>query len=423
MRLFLSCFIFLYSLVGNAQVFSDFFEEQTLRLDYIFAGNNQQQYVFLDEIVQLDGWYGRKVRLDKVPFQGNGQIKVFDSQSGQLIYALPFSSLFQEWLTLSESKIISKSFENSFLIPYPKKEVTVEVSFFDEHQVETVLLKHHLKPKSHSIRQSFDLKNEYLILQKAQVNQPIRIAFVAEGFQENEMDDFIKFAQLATEHLFEHEVFKKHKNAFEVIAVQTISKDSGVSIPSKTLWKDTALFSHFDTFDSERYLTTSRIKRMHQLLENTPYHHVIILANTAFYGGGGILNAFSIVSTKSEQFGPVVVHEFGHSFAGLADEYFYESDVFENKAVHQVEPWEKNITSLVNFQSKWQNLLIKDTPIPTDASLKDIIKVGVFEGLKGNGLYISSHYCRMKTNGVLDFCEVCSRAIDELILFNTTAEY
>ena len=182
---------------------------------------------------------------------------------------------------------------------------------------------------------------------------------------------------------------------------------------------NTELQSNFDTFYSARYLTTLHTKLLHTQLENIPYQHIIILANTDFYGGGGILNSYSLTTTKNKEFAPVVVHEFGHSFAGLADEYFYEDDVLENAATSGIEPWEKNLTSLVNFSSKWKNLVVNETPIPTPHNIHKQVNLGAFEGLPDNGLYIPTLNCRMKANHAKDFCLVCSTAIEEMILFYT----
>lgn len=419
MKNFLSVVLLFVCSMVQAQRFQDYFEDKTLRLDYIFAGDARNQHAFLSEMVKLDHWYGRISRLSETPIQGNGQIKVYDKQSGKLIYILPFGSLFQEWLTLEEANGNSKSFENSFLIPYPKKDIRVDVSFFDKERKEHVILSHVVRPDDILIRQSSGVSPDTEVVHKAKTARPIRIALVAEGFKAGEMDSFMDFARKTAENLFLHKVFKQYEDSFEIVAVKVPSIDSNVSVPSKKIWRNTAVGSHFDTFYSERYLTTSHVKLLHGLLENIPYQHIIILANTDVYGGGGILNSYSLTTTKNKEFAPVVVHEFGHSFAGLADEYFYAADVFENKAVLKVEPWEKNITSLVDFNSKWQKLVDPSAPVPTPVSLKEKVSIGVYEGLKGNGLFIPTLTCRMKINNTKDFCKVCSNAIEEMILFYT----
>ncbi|WP_164108886.1 MULTISPECIES: M64 family metallopeptidase [Sphingobacterium] len=421
-KLVLVCTISLSYISAKAQQFDDHFIEKTLRLDYIFAGNSTDQHVYLADLVQLNRWDGRKGNLSTTPIQGNGQIKVYDAATDKLIYVLPFSSLFQEWLTQEESNQTTKSFENSYLIPYPKAKAKVQVSFFDAQHKETILSTHHIDPTDILIKKASKNDTPYEVIHSASVANPIKIAIVAEGYQEAEMSEFMDYAHKTVQSLFQHKIFKKHENSFEIVAVKSPSKDSNVSVPSKGLWRSTAVQSNFDTFYAERYLTTSHTKLLHNLLENIPYQHIIILANTDVYGGGGILNSYALTTTKNEQFAPVVVHEFGHSFAGLADEYFYAVDVFENKAVEKIEPWEKNNTSLADFQSKWADMISKNTPIPTPESLLGTVEIGAFEGLKGNGLYIPSHDCRMKANKPKDFCPVCSRAIEEIILFYTGDE-
>ena len=411
--------VILSNLSVKAQKFDDYFTGQTLRLDYTFAGKLDSAQVFLHDLSVQDNWHGRKNNLDKTPIQGNGQIKVYDNASNKLIYILPFSSLFQEWLTQDEAKVTSKSFENTYLIPYPKQKARVEVSFFDSKRKEITLLKHIVDPKDILIRKAPKNDVPFEIIHKSSIANPIKIAIVAEGYKESEMDDFMKYANLTVQSLFQHSIFKKYENSFEIVAVKSPSKDSDVSIPSENLWRSTAVQSNFDTFYAKRYLTTSHTKLLHNLLENIPYQHIIILANTDTYGGGGILNSYALTTTKNEKFAPVVVHEFGHSFAGLADEYFYAVDVFVNQAADKTEPWEKNITSLVDFKSKWSDLVDRKTPVPTPDTMLDKVKIGAFEGLKGNGLYIPSHNCRMKHNDAKDFCPVCNRAIEDLILFYT----
>lgn len=404
----------------NAQIFNEFFEDKTLRLDYTFAGNSEKQHVFLDEIIQYENWYGRKVNLNKVLLEGNGQIRLRDAKSKQIIYKQSFSTLFHEWLTLDEAKNKNKSFENTFLVPFPKNEVFVEVVTFDKNRKEVVLLNHKVNPKDILIKKFPESSNEKVkVIQKAKTENPIYVAIVAEGFTKDEMPLFISKAKDVAEELFKHKAFANHQDAFTIVAVETDSEESGVSNPHANIWKNSALQSNFGTFYSERYLTTSRIKNLHNQLVGTPYDHIIILANTDIYGGGGIFNAYTLTTSNHKKFAPVVVHEFGHSFAGLADEYFYAVDVFENTGTNQIEPWEQNITSLANFDSKWKNMLQKETPIPTETKDLNKYRIGVYEGLEGNGLYIPSHDCRMKTNEATDFCLVCERAIEQLIEFYT----
>ena len=251
----------------------------------------------------------------------------------------------------------------------------------------------------------------------------IDVAILAEGYTEEEMDLFYKDAEATCEALFAHAPFDKLKNKFNIVAVASPSEDSGVSIPHQGVWKSTAMSSHFSTFYSDRYLTTSRVKSIHNWLAGIPYEHIIILANTDTYGGGGIYNSYTLTTAHHPSFKPVVVHEFGHSFGGLADEYFY-SNAPSPLYPYDKEPWEQNISTLVDFESKWKDMVPAGTPIPTPAkkSVDEIFTaVGVYEGAgyTSKGIYRPVTECRMKINEAPAFCPVCQRALERLILFYT----
>ena len=246
-----------------------------------------------------------------------------------------------------------------------------------------------------------------------------RDGLLAEGYTEKEMDVFYQDAQRTCESLFSYEPFRSMKSKFNIVAVASPSTDSGVSVPRENLWKETAVHSHFDTFYSDRYLTTSRVKSIHNALAGIPYEHIIILANTDVYGGGGIYNSYTLTTAHHPMFKPVVVHEFGHSFGGLADEYFYDNDVMTDTYPLDVEPWEQNISTRVNFASKWKDMLPSGAPIPTPIAEKKKYPVGVYEGggYSAKGIYRPAYDCRMKTNEYPEFCPVCQRAIRRMIEF------
>ena len=210
------------------------------------------------------------------------------------------------------------------------------------------------------------------------------------------------------------------KDRFNVVAVALPSLESGVSIPGKGEWKNTALKSHFDTFYSDRYLTTLDLKNLHNSLIGIPYEHFIILANTDNYGGGGIYNSYTLTTAKHKLFKPVIVHEFGHSFGGLSDEYYYD-DQYTNYYYPDAEPWEQNLTTLNNFAAKWEDMLPAKTKIPTPPNLKKLDQIGVYEGggYQSKGVYRAFQDCRMKTNECKAFCPVCQRALRRLIDYYT----
>ncbi len=402
--------------------FDQYFEDKTLRIDYTFSGDVTQQDIYVDKLNVIPRWYGKRHHLAEVPVEGNGQIIVRDHRTQQVIYKNSFSTLFQEWLSYDEAKQIRKSFENVFLVPMPKDSADITVNLMNNRREVMTTLTHQVVPTDILIRHIGERHiTPYETLQQAaDTNRCIHIAYIAEGYQEQEMPTFLEDAHAAMDALFAHEPFKSMRNRFQITAVKAPSKESGTSEPAKGIWKNTALHSHFDTFYSDRYLTTLNLKELHDWLAGTPYEHIIVLVNTDKYGGGGILNSYNLSMTHHEQFRPVVVHEFGHSFAGLGDEYAYENEAIPMYP-HDVEPWEPNLTTLKDFHGKWEDMIDKKTPVPTPATKKNEKKVGVYEGAgySLNGVYRGMQDCRMRTNQNPEFCQVCLRALTRLIEFYT----
>ena len=407
-KLFIISALLLSSFSAQAQNFDDYFEDKTLRLDYTFAGDATRQQIYVDELVSLPRWYGRKQHLAELPLKGNGQITVRSLADGMVIYRHSFSSLFQEWVSTAEAKQTQKSFENVFLVPFPKSPVEIKVELFDYHDQVITRLTHKVDPKDILIRKAGErqITPHVTLQQAADTARCIRVAFVAEGYQQQEMDVFLNDCRIAMESLFEHEPFKQNQLKFNMVAVMPPSVESGTSEPNKGIWKNTPLGSHFDTFYSERYLTTLHLKKLHDVLAGIPYEHIIVLVNTDRYGGGGIYNSYNLTYAHGKHFRPVVVHEFGHSFGGLGDEYPYGDD--DPMYFADTEPWEPNLTTKHDFNGKWENL-IKDK------------KAGFIEGggYLSKGVWRGYENCRMRTNEEPEFCLVCQQALQRLIDFYT----
>ena len=419
--LFLLCLIAVAS--TRAQVFADHFADKTLRVDYIFNGNASGQAICLNGLSALPTWAGRKHHLAELPLQGNGQIIMRNAASGKTIYTTSFSSLFQEWLETDEARNVTKGFENTFLLPYPLQPVEIEITLLDPRRNVRASMKHIVHPNDVLIEQkgnSHITPHKYL-LHNDSPEKCIDVAILAEGYTLQEIQTFYEDADIACKSIFDHEPFKSMKKRFNVVAVASPSTDSGVSVPRFNEWKHTAFGSHFSTFYSDRYLTTSRVKAIHDALAGIPYEHIIILANTEEYGGGGIYNSYTLTTAHHPMFRPVVVHEFGHSFGGLADEYFYDNDVMTDTYPLDIEPWEQNISTQVDFAAKWKDMLSENTPVPTPAEVSENYPTGVYEGggYSAKGIFRPAENCRMRTNEYPAFCPVCQRALRRIIEFYT----
>lgn len=405
MRILIAILAVIIPSLAQGQSFEQFFCDSTLRIDYIFAGDTISQDIFLDELSMSPRWYGRRQRLAELPLKGNGSITVSDKQSGQVVYRHSFSTLFQEWLATNEARRVRKSFENVFLIPYPKQPVSVKIELRDYHEQVTAAMTHDIDPHDILIRRLTQQAPYITLQQAADTTRCIHIAYVAEGYTAEQMSQYLDDCREATDALFQHEPFKTLRNRFNITALMTPSKDTDVSQPGEGIWLDTALGSHFDTFYTKRYLTTLYLKRLHDLLACTPYEHIIVLANTSHYGGGGIFNSYNLSYTRGTNFRPVVVHEFGHSFGGLGDEYPYGDEAPMYFA--DTEPWEPNLTTHPD-NPKWQDLI-------------DQGKAGIIEGggYLTHGVWRGLANCRMRTNKHPDFCPVCQQALTRLIDFYT----
>lgn len=423
MRLY--AFVIAIVLVLNAKGanrFDDFFADSTLRVDYLFGADAERVSVFLDKQVKMPGWAGRRNRLTELPYESSGLITMCDAATGDTIYRNSFSSLFREWLDTDERVGRARAFQNSFLLPLPKAETIINVELKDGRLSTIAHMSHHYVPDDVLIEQRGGTKAEHRYLHRGgSVDRAIDVAILSDGYTEAERDSFYVHAQTAADEILRYKPFCDHPENWNFVAVWVPSQDSGVSVPRIGEWRNTSFSSHFSTFYSDRYLTTDRLFDVHDALVSVPYEHIIILANTDEYGGGGIYNSYMLTSSRHHTFKPVCVHEFGHSFGGLGDEYFYENDLMEGSYPLDIEPWEPNITTLVDFERKWKRMLPEDTPVPTLKRDAKKYPVGVYEGggYSTKGVYRPADECRMRNNTYPEFCPVCVAALERLIEFYT----
>jgi len=245
------------------------------------------------------------------------------------------------------------------------------------------------------------------------------VVFLPEGYTQDEMTKFRNDCLRFAEYLLKAKPFNENTDRINIRAVLAPSAESGTDIPGNNIWKQTRLNSNFYTFGLDRYLTTMDVKSTRNLAANVPYDQIVILVNSKQYGGGGIYNYYAITTSDHLLADYVFIHEFGHSFAGLGDEYYSAEVTYIDYYNLEVEPWEPNLTTLVEFERKWQDMLQPDTPVPTpgEEGYKDML--GVFEGggYTAKGMYRPFYDCTMKSAGYDNFCPVCIRAIQRMIDF------
>lgn len=400
--------------------FDTYFENKTLRVDYQIGGNANGQSIYLQELKKEAFWGGSIINLVDTFNYGTFRFKLIDKESGILLYSRGFCSLFTEWQSTIEAKSLNRSFYQVNVMPFPKNKAQFVLELRNRDGIFETLFEYDIDPNNYFIREEVALKMKHSkLMGKGEANSSIDVAFIAEGYTQEEMGKFRADVQRVAGYILNIEPFKTYADRFNIYAVESASVDSGPDIPGQHIYNNTVLNSSFYTFDSERYLTTFDLKTMHDIAANVPYDHIFVLVNTAKYGGGGFYNYYTSCSSDNKYTREVASHEFGHGFLGLADEYYSGAVAYEDFYNLKVEPWEPNITTLINFESKWKNMLDEGIITPTPRTEEYAESIGVFEGggYMTKGIYSPFQDCKMKSNAKDEFCPVCQKAGEKMIRF------
>ncbi len=259
------------------------------------------------------------------------------------------------------------------------------------------------------------------VLDNGNPEKKVDIVILAEGYTDLEKQKFYDDSKRVSGYLFDEEPFKSEKDKFNITAVFTPSQESGTDVPGEKIYRNTHFNSSFYTFDLPRYLTITDMKDIYDAAAVVPYDQIYVLVNSERYGGGGFYNLITVCTSDNKLSKEVFVHEFGHGFAGLGDEYYTSTVAYEDFYNLDIEPWEPNLTTLKNFDLKWKNMVPDSIPIPTPRIAKYNKTVGVFEGggYMTKGIYSPYMDCRMKSNEAKDFCPVCKESIEKIIQYYT----
>jgi len=413
-------FIFLVSvsLSASAQsAYDKYFTDKALRIDFALSGNINFQSAALIQLREEPTWGGpRKNLID--PFNYGGYLMfAYSAKDGQLVYSRGFNTLFEEWRTTDAAQHETQSWTNSIVMPFPRDSVRL------------VLLGRNRETNNNDTLMALDIDPSSIFIDRGRLHdnpakdlqikglpaEKVDFVFLAEGYKSDELEKFFADADSLAEALFKTPPYDQRREDFNIRAVFVESADAGTDFSGKGIFKNTALNSGFYTFGLDRYLTTPDIKSIRDALWNTPCDAIFVIVNSEVYGGGGIYNYYAIGTADNERTKNVFVHELGHSFAGLADEYF-TSDVAYNEFYNpDYEPWEPNITTLKDFASKWKAMLPASTPVPTPLEEPYADKLGVFEGggYVSKGVFRPMDHCMMRDYH--PFCPVCTKSILQII--------
>ena len=415
-----TCFLsllFLCMTMSAQSTFDTYFNGKRLRIDFALSGNIKTQSAALVQLREEPVWEGPRKNLIEPFDYGGYTLHAYDKASGNMIFSYGFNTLFEEWRTTDQAKTETQSWTNSVKMPFPLNPITVTLLGRNRSiNIKDTLLTLEIDPSSIFIDRSKLNDNPVVDIQvKGEPSGKVDIAFVAEGYSASEKDKFFDDAKRFAEALLATPPFDQCRDDFNIRAVYLESKDSGTDFSGKGVFLNTALNSGFYTFGTERYLTTPDMKSVCDAVWNVPCDAIFVLVNSKVYGGGGMYNFYAIGTADNESTIQVFVHEFGHSFAGLADEYFYSETSYSDFYNLKYEPWEPNITTLVDFDSKWKDMMPAGTPVPTPLEAPYADKTGVFEGAgyASKGIYRPMDHCMM--HDLKSFCPVCSRAILRMV--------
>ena len=359
-----------FVLAQDLDFFNEYFIDETMRIDYYHIGNSEEEIITIDQIYKYGIWAGsRKYLIDDLNL-GRYCAKIYDAVTNQLVYSKGFDSYFGEYKTGSEGlEGIKKTFHESVLIPYPKKKIIFSLERRDEKQNLFEFFRTEIDPLDVMIIRD-EIKNRQVKVYDSESNgdphNRVDVVIIGEGYSIDDKTKFEKDLRYFSDLFFSQEPYKSHADKFNIHGVYKPSEDSGIDEPRAGIFKNTVVSCTFNSMGSERYILTEDNKSVRDLAANVPYDAIYIMINHSRYGGGGIYNLFCTFTTDNQFKDYLFLHEFGHSFSGLADEY-YTSDVQYNDFYPvELEPLEPNISALRNPSDlKWREYLTAGIEIPT----------------------------------------------------------
>ena len=341
---------------------------RTMRLDYFHTGDATQEHFSLDRVyLEPLPWPGDMAKTIDDSNLGKYFFEVRDRASKRVLFSRGFASIYGEWETTEEAQKMKRSFSESLRFPAPEAPVDIVLKKRDRKNAWIEIWTTSVDPKDIFIDRAKPLAPARLIpiQQSGEPATKVDFLIIGDGYTARELKKFEADARRLTKVLFATSPFKEHRSKFNVWGLCPPAGESGISRPSTGIYRDSPVGSTYDAFGSERYVLTFDNKALRRVAQFAPYEFIEILANNRTYGGGGIFNLYSTVAADNGFADYVFVHEFGHHFAALADEY-YTSPVAYAPATERIEPWEPNATALLDPANlKWKDLVLPDTPLPT----------------------------------------------------------
>ncbi|MES2317247.1 MAG: M64 family metallopeptidase [Pseudomonadota bacterium] len=340
----------------------------TVRVDYNHSGNAlSEQYALERVVIEPLPWPGNLAQNIDHTGRGQNMVEVVDAKTGDLLYSRGFSTIFGEWKSTEEAARMSRGFQESVRFPKPAQAVKVRILRRDERNQFSVAWSVDIDADAPDVVRKQEAAPATPIPIRVSGPSPAKVdlLIMGDGYTAADMKKFEADARRLADHLFTVSPFKERAADFNVWAMAVPTAESGVSRPSTGAHKASRLGTRYDIFGSERYVLTLDNRALRDIAQHAPYEFIEILVNNDTYGGGGIFGQFSTAAAGNDWANYLFVHEFGHHFAGLADEY-YTSPVAYAAASGRMEPWEPNVTALRDPAAlKWKKHVKASTPLPT----------------------------------------------------------
>ena len=415
--------LFVAPAVSDEEIrFDDFFNAGALRVDIIHSGMKGDDLVSIRRIVKEEVWAGPKNPVSAPYDMGKYRMDVVDQASGRMIFRYGFGTLFGEWITTGEAETMSRAFEETLEMPFPKAPIELVMYVRNKQGSMEEIFTTKIDPSHHQVGRPPRAQADAEVIELVVSGDPsdhVDLVVLGDGYAADEREKFVGDCAHFAENLFAVEPFRSRKEQFNVRAVFVPSPESGIDEPRKGVYRDTPFGMMFNMFDLPRYCMSHAVWAMHDAVSDVPHDAILLMANSSRYGGGAIYNHYTVFVSDNEYDDYLPVHEMGHGFAGLGDEYYTSAVAYNEFYPAGVEPWEPNITALLDKDNvKWNQFIKPGTPIPTsEDDPEHSNQVGAFEGAgyAAKGLFRPAKDCKMFSKGNRDFCRVCAQGMIDVI--------
>jgi hypothetical protein len=469
-------------------VFDDYFLDKALRFDLYQAGDAKDEIVTIDQIYQEGIWPETRTHLIDPFTYGHYVVKLYDIASNRMIYSRGFDSTLAEYRTTTPAlNGVKRVFQRSLRVPYPKRPALFVIEARDKLHLLHPLFSQAVDPSDYHIIHETTSAGDFIYVaqKRGDPHEKVDLAFIAEGYTAEDRDKFKADVDRFSAYLFTVEPYKSSRDRFNITGIFRPSPERAMDEPRQRAYRKTTLNASFNAFDLDRYMLIEEDHRMHEIAAQVPCDVIVVLVNSKRYGGGSIAFDYCVSTVDNPASPQVFVHELGHSFGGLADEYYTSEVSYNDFYPKGVEPLEPNITALLDPANiKWKDLLSPGITVPTeygkekrealaadrrklreeqaraveeakkkganeaglkkiearyreadkaiagkmDAVLKQYApledKVGAFEGAgyASTGLYRPMVFCIMGSGAKGEFCRVCQQAISRMIDYFTESK-